>query len=225
MYVHLNDILYSFAKKKLMTKKFTNSFIFAIAIAILFTACGGSTKTTETAATESAATEVTYKVDTENSVVAWKGEVAGVYGHNGVINISNGTITAKGDQITGGSVTIDMTTIQPLDSASYSAEHPASDLVGHLSTGDFFLVEEFPTSSFVIKSFDGTKLTGDLTVRGITKEVTADVTSISATETGLEAAATLVFNRQDFKVSWVHYMKDMILSDDITLNINIKAGI
>ncbi|MFT7234397.1 MAG: polyisoprenoid-binding protein YceI, partial [Cyclobacteriaceae bacterium] len=155
-----------------MTKNFTNSFIFTLAITVLFTACGGGTTKTETANTETVATETTYTVDATSSIVAWIGEVAGVYGHNGVIKIASGSVSAKGDQITGGTVTIDMTTIVPLDSASFSAEHPASDLVGHLATGDFFLTEEFPTATFVIKSFEGTKLVGDLTVKGITKEET-----------------------------------------------------
>ena len=196
------------------------------AIAMIFTACGGggSQSQTETAA-DTTAVESSYRIDPNASEVAWKGEVAGVYGHNGVIAIKSGTITAAGDQITGGSVTIDMSTIKPLDSASYTDEegHQASDLVGHLSTGDFFLVEEFPTSTFVINSYDGSKLTGDLTIKGKTKEVTADVTSLNVTDAGLSAKATLVFDRQDFGVSWVHYMKDMVLSDDIEVNLSIEA--
>ncbi|UXP31542.1 YceI family protein [Reichenbachiella agarivorans] len=197
----------------------------AIILALLVAACGGKKTTEETTETETetVATEATYKVDTASSTVAWSGEVAGVYGHNGVIEITEGMISTKGDTITGGKVVIDMTTIQPLDSASYSEEHPASDLVNHLSTGDFFLVETYPTSSFVIKSQLGSELTGDLTVRGITKEEKATITSLVVTPEGLTATADLVFNRQDYEVSWVHYMQDMILSDDIKIKLNIVA--
>jgi polyisoprenoid-binding protein YceI len=203
-------------------KNITNTLLIA---GILFlSACGGGTKT-ESTSTAPDTTAATYTIDASKSVVAWKGEVAGVYGHNGVIKISEGTITVKGDQITGGSVTIDMTTIQPLDSASFTEEqgHRMSDFVGHLSTGDFFLVEEFPTSTFVIKSFDGKSLVGDLTVKGVTKEATAEVSTVNVTAEGLTAEATLVFNRQDFGVSWVHFMKDMILSDNIEVKLSITA--
>ncbi len=213
--------------KVIMKKNSTKTIWMALAIAATVTACGGagSKSQTEAETTETEAEEVSYSVDTVASEVAWKGEVAGVYGHNGVIEIKSGTVAAKGNQITRGEVIIDMTSIQPLDSASYKDEdgRRATDLVGHLSTGDFFLVEDYPTSSFVIKSYDGTKLTGDLTIRGTTKEATADVTAIEVTDSALSAKATLVFDRQDFGVSWVHYMKDMVLSDDITINLDIKA--
>ncbi|MEQ8417786.1 MAG: hypothetical protein RIB71_25110 [Imperialibacter sp.] len=100
--------------------------LFASLIAASFlTACGGGNSTTESSA-ETAATEevaaTTYTVDPTSSVVAWKGEVAGVYGHNGVIEVANGSVTAEGAQLTGGDITIDMTSIVPLDSASFKDE-------------------------------------------------------------------------------------------------------
>lgn len=197
-----------------------------IAVAFL-AACGGKTSQSGEAATEEKeiAPEVTYTVDPAASEVAWSGEVAGVYGHHGVIEIAEGTISAAGDSITGGKIVIDMATIQPLDSASYTEEegHRATDLVGHLSTGDFFLVEEYPVSTFVIKSHEGNKLVGDLTVRGTTKEETATITSLEVTPEGLVGSADLVFDRQDYKVSWVHFMKDMVLSDDIKIKLDIVA--
>ena len=161
-----------------MNKRLT-FFASAIAVALL-TACGGGQNTAKEEKTaEPAATTATYTVDATASVVKWSGEVAGVYGHNGLISVKEGQIVTTGDQITGGSVVIDMTTIIPTDSASYKDEdgRRASDLVGHLSTGDFFLVEEFPTASYVIKSQTGNELVGDLTIRGITKEVKATLTS------------------------------------------------
>ncbi|PIB35350.1 hypothetical protein BFP72_08050 [Reichenbachiella sp. 5M10] len=203
-----------------------NTLMMTILSAAILTACGGKKSTTEEATTDAVASEakaMTYTVDQSASTVNWSGEVAGVYGHNGLIGIAEGTVSTVGDSIVGGTVVIDMTTIQPLDSASYSEEHPASDLVAHLSTEDFFMVEENPTSTFVIKSHSGNTLTGDLTVRGITKEETATITSLTATPEGLTASADLVFDRQDYEVSWVHYMEDMILSDDITIKLDIVA--
>ena len=203
----------------------TKLFYFTVVMtAALITSCGGK-KEEKADATETMAEEISYTVDPASSTVSWTGEVMGVYGHNGVIDLAEGQITAKGDSITGGKIVIDMTSIVPLDSASFKDEEGsrASDLVGHLSTGDFFLVEEHPTSSFVIKSHDGSDLTGDLTIRGITKEVTATLNSLEANAEGLTGSADLVFNRQDFEVSWVHFMKDMVLSDDIKIKLDIQA--
>jgi polyisoprenoid-binding protein YceI len=204
------------------------STFMALAILVIATSCGtGSSQTasaSEVGSAASDAVEVVYKVSPASSEVTWLGEVAGVYGHNGVIDIAEGSVTATGNTISGGTVVIDMTTIQPLDTASYTASGKTpQDLVNHLTTGDFFLVEEYPTATFVIKSHVGDKLIGDLTIRGNTKQEEATITSLVVTEEGLTAKADLVFDRQDYDVAWVHYMKDMILSDDIKLGITIVA--
>ncbi|MCV9385922.1 YceI family protein [Reichenbachiella ulvae] len=204
------------------------SILFTLALAVLIASCGGKKSNTEETTTEEsteAAVAATYTVDTLASTVSWSGEVAGVYGHNGEIEIAEGTVSTLGDSITGATVVIDMTTIQPMDSASYKDEdgRRASDLVAHLSTGDFFLVEENPTSTFVIKSHNGSELVGDLTVRGITKEETATISSLEVGPEGLSAKADLVFNRQDYEVSWEHFMEDMVLSDDIKISLEIVA--
>ncbi|MEQ8239812.1 MAG: YceI family protein [Cyclobacteriaceae bacterium] len=208
-----------------MKKNYTT--LLAAGALLILSACGTSGSKSETATEEKTnnATEVTYMVSDEASTVAWKGEVAGVYSHNGVIDIAEGAVMAKGETITGGNIVIDMTTIQPLDTASYTASgKKPQDLVDHLTTDDFFLVKEYPTASFKIKSHKGDQLTGDLTIRGITKEATATVSGLEVSPNSLKGSAKLVFNRQDFDVKWVHYMKDMVLSDDITLDIDLSAS-
>ena len=198
----------------------------ALALSTLFYACGSpSENKTETNENNEngADAPVSYTISTQESNVTWLGEVAGVYGHDGPINISAGNVTVEDARITSGTVTIDMTSITPANPENYADEDGkrASDLKSHLSTGDFFLVEEYPTATFTIKSQEGDKLVGDLTIRGKTNEETATITSMEATEQGMTAAAELVFNRQKYDVAWVHFMKDMILSDDIQLNIAI----
>lgn len=198
--------------------------------AIFFSSCGGGSASSESSSEAEATTEavaadpVTYEIDIETTEVAWKGEVAGVYGHNGVIDVKEGSITAEGEKVTGGSIVIDMTTIQPLDTASYEASGKTpQDLVDHLTTGDFFLVEEFPTASFTIKSHEGNTITGDLTIRGTTNEETIELSSLEAGDGGFSAVGKLVFDRQKYGVSWEHYIKDYVLSDDITLDISVAA--
>ena len=201
----------------------------AVSAFVLASCGGGSSKeaSTETAAEASEATvmEASFTLDNDASVVAWKGEVAGVYGHNGVINVQSGSLDVTDGQITGGEVVIDMTSIQPLDTASYTASGKTPmDLVNHLSTGDFFLVEEHPTASFVVKSHEGNQLVGDLTIRGNTNEETVELSSLNISEEGLVGEGTLVFDRQKYEVSWEHYIQDYILSDDISLTLSIVAG-
>ncbi len=194
----------------------------ALAISTLLFACGAPSEN-KTETSDNTATPVSYTISPEESTVTWKGEVAGVYGHDGTIKIAEGNVTVAGDQITAGTITINMTSIEPANPEQYTDEDGkrASDLKAHLSTGDFFLVEEFPTATFTVKSHQGDKLVGDLTIRGNTHEETATVSAIEATEQGMSAQAKLVFDRQKYDVAWVHFMRDMILSDDIQITIAI----
>lgn len=202
----------------------------ALFVAMLFTACTGkenkqaeANEGTEAGAPSGEATS--YAIDDEASEVAWKGEVAGVYGHHGVIDVAEGTIEATGDQITGGKIVIDMSSIVPLDSGSFKDEEGSriTDLQGHLMTGDFFLVEEHPTSTFEIKSHEGNKLVGDLTIRGNTKEETVELSSLEMTADSLSGTGILVFNRQDYDVNWKHFVQDYVLSDDIEIKLDMVA--
>jgi polyisoprenoid-binding protein YceI len=82
----------------------------------------------------------------------------------------------------------------------------------HLLTPDFFDYAKFPSMSFqsikITQSGNGTaKMTGNLTIHGVTKEVTFDVTGMSAPITALKAtrrgiSATTTINRNDFGVSF-----------------------
>ena len=199
--------------------------------ALALVSCGGN-HADESHATEDhaahaeghdeAVTEENYSVDVAASTVHWKGEVAGVYGHEGVIALKSGSHTVKGDQITGGEFVVDMTTITPQDSG-YSEENPPSKLVGHLGTDDFFAIDKHPTSKFVVTSATDKEIKGTLTVRGKSNEETVQISSMEVTENGVKATGKLVFDRQKYDVAWVHYMKDMVLSDDITLDLEIVA--
>jgi len=220
MYLHI------FVKKRQMKFNQINLSLLILAI-VLFSACSTGAKKeagTEQAAEAAETIDATaYSVDADSSIVEWKGEVAGVYGHNGVISIQEGSFSAIGDSITSGEIVIDMTTIVPTDSASYNEENTAEKLVGHLSTGDFFLVDSFPTATFKVKSSMADKLIGDLTIRGNTNEETVELTSLEVTEEGLMGSGVLVFDRQKYDVNWAHYVKDYILSDEIEIKISVVA--
>ncbi len=196
-----------------------------LAIAMILFACGTSSEKNTENSENGTKEAISYKFTPDESTVNWRGEVAGVYGHDGIIRISEGSATVQDGQVTGGNITIDMTSIEPVNPEAYADEDGkrASDLKAHLSTGDFFLVEEYPTATFVVKSHEGDKLIGDLTIRGKTNEETATINSLEATAEGVKLDAKLVFNRQQYDVAWVHFMKDMILSDDIQLNITLTG--
>lgn len=205
-------------------KKF-NLFAITAIVSVAMISCGGAeekkVEETETVVEETVAEPVSMDINLGESTVMWKGSIIGGYAHEGTLNVSEGSLEMTGDNVTGGSFTVDMATITPTDS-NYSEEHTADMLVGHLSTGDFFLVDSFPTANFVIKSADmaAKTITGDLTVKGVTNEETIEGVSINK-EAG-EATGTLTFDRQVYGVNYESTMKDMVLSDDIALDIKIK---
>ena len=84
-----------------------------------------------------------------------------------------------------GEFTLDMASITVTD---LKAGEGKEDLEGHLKSADFFDVAKFPTAKFVVASTeekDGKlHLTGNLTVRDVTKSITFPVT---ITENGEEA--------------------------------------
>lgn len=194
---------------------------------MLFTACGGETKDkhAKETTTETAVVAETYKIDITASTVNWRGEVAGVYGHEGYVNLQSGWVTLEGETITAGEINVDLSNIVPTDSASFTQEEGKriTDLQGHLTANDFFNTSEFPTSTFVITSVEGNNIKGNLTVRDKTNEETIVVESLEVVDGKLTAKGKLIFNRQNYDVSW-NFVKDMILSNDITLNLTLVAN-
>lgn len=118
----------------------------------------------------------TLKVDSAASRVEWRaGKKIGSF-HNGKVNIKNGSVEvgAKGE-VKAAEVVVDMKTItnEDLTDPTYNKK-----LVGHLSSEDFFKVEQFPDSTFKLKGVkakggkDEYEVTGDLTIIGKTQQVT-----------------------------------------------------
>jgi polyisoprenoid-binding protein YceI len=100
---------------------------------------------------------------------------------------------------------------------------------GHLKGPDFFDAAKFPTITFkstkVEKAGEGLKVTGDLTIRGVTKAAVLDVTGptqVIKDPWGLArrgVSATTKINRKDFGVS---YGPDAVVSDAVTITIDAE---
>ena len=183
--------------------------------------CSPSEKPADTSAVDSTAT-ATFTVLADSSAVNWKGTMVGMYSHYGTIKLTSGSLTTTGGKLAGGTFTVDLKTINPLDSG-YSKEHPREGLIGHLAAPDFFASDSFPTATFVIKSVEGTTATGDLTLRGKTNEEKVTDIIITTADSTIAASGKLVFNRQKYGVAYKATMKDMVLSDDIEIAVALKG--
>lgn len=184
----------------------------------------------EEAAAEPATGEaVTYVVDPAVSTVQWYGSKPIGASESGTVNIAEGTLNIAGEQLVDGTIVIDMTTIATTSQSSGMAEQ----LVGHLSSDEFFGVETYPTATLVLKAAEPTgvenqyRVTADLTIKETTKEITF-VTDVSVAEDTLTGTAEIVVNRADFDVrygsaAFFSDLGDNLISDEMELTVTLVA--
>lgn len=110
------------------------------------------------------------------------------------------------------------------------------DRDNHLRTGDFFDAPNHPRILFKstrieAKGGDEYRVTGDLTIRGVTRPVTLDVefhgtqkNHYGTTVAGVTARGTI--NRKDFGVSWNAVLEagGFAVSDKVTLELELEAA-
>jgi polyisoprenoid-binding protein YceI len=163
-----------------------------------------------------------YEINTDKSVVKWTGNKIGG-SHNGLVKVKSGYFEVKKDNIVGGNVLIDMTTITNSD---LKDETYNKKLVGHLKSEDFFGVEKFPTATFQItkaSKFANGKatLTGSITIKGKTENITVDIV-----KKGDGYTTQLKVDRSKFDVrygskSFFDNLGDKVIDDIFILDIQI----
>jgi len=104
------------------------------------------------------------------------------------------------------------------------------DRDNHLKSADFFNSEEYPTINFGGKmSEDMSTITGEITIKGITKEVTLNteyngmgVDPWGNTKHGWEI--TGLINRNDFSLTWNAPLETggVLLSEEVKLSIDVQ---
>jgi len=163
------------------------------------------------------------EIKKETSIVKWTGNKIGG-SHTGEINVKSGYLELKNNQITGGEVVIDMHTITNHD---LKDEGYNQKLVGHLKSDDFFGVEKYPTSTFVISEATGFKngkatVSGKITIKGKTDDISFDVV-----KKGDEYTALVKVDRSKFDVkygsnSFFDNLGDKAIDDIFQLEIRLS---
>lgn len=204
--------------------------ILSIATGVIFASCSNpkTTTTDEAGETAEATSEsVSYAVNTGESTVTWFGSKVLEGSHTGSIAITSGSLSVKDGAIEAGNFTLDMSSIQEVGGAD---EKMSAKLIGHLKSGDFFMVDTFPTASFEITSGGTDMVKGNLTIKGITKEIEIPVTT-TMTENGMTASSKFAINRNDWNVTWgnnstnkIDMLKDNFIKDEIEFDVNLVAS-
>ena len=115
--------------------------------------------------------------------------------------------------------------------ATASVSSGTADRDGHLRSADFFDVENHPEMTFRSTSFDGHTLTGDLTIKGITKPVTLEVefNGVATDPWGNEKAAFEAhgeINRTDWGLTWNASLETggVLVSEKIKLALDVQLA-
>lgn len=173
------------------------------------------------------ASATTWNIDPEHSNVGFKirhlmvSNVKGQFDkHNGVVDINDKDITKSKVEVT-------------IDVASINTNVQKRD--DHLRSADFFDVATYPTMTFVSKKVakagkDKLKVTGDLTLHGITKEVVLNVegpTGEIKDPWGVirrGATASTKINRKDFGVVWNKALETggVVVGDEVAITLEIE---
>jgi polyisoprenoid-binding protein YceI len=231
-----------------MPVKFSRSFLAALAVTTSLSACtsaptepkakvgppasAAATQAASAAAPSAAATQaasaaapagptVTLALSPEKSKVGFVGAKV-TASHEGHFALFTGSIDLVGDKPESSKVRLEV------DMGSLAIDPPK--LAGHLKSPDFFDIAQFPKSTFESTAVTVTpggengathSVTGNLTMRGVTKSITFPA-KITVSPAGVSATADFVINRKDFGVVYAG-MADDLIKDDVVLKLALEA--
>ena len=169
----------------------------------------------------------TWTIDPEHSNVGFKVRHLMVSNVKGSFEKHTGTVEIDDKDITKSKVEVS------IDTNSINTNVQKRD--EHLRNADFFDVAKYPTMTFVSKKVatagkDKLKVTGDLTLHGVTKQVVLDVegpTKESKDPWGnirKGATATTKINRKDFGLVWNKALETggVAVGEEITITLEIE---
>ncbi len=187
--------------------------VLSLALAIVFGATATANNPVEV---------IKKEVKKDQSTVTWKGyKVTG--SHTGTIDLKSGALMFEDDKLVGGEFVVNMST---LISTDLEGEYKGK-LEGHLRSDDFFGVASHPTSKLVFTEVKASgknsyEVTGNLTIKGITKPVTFDVSVY-----GSKATATMKVDRSLYDVrygsgSFFDNLGDKTIYDEFDLVVDLE---
>lgn len=175
-----------------------------------------------------AASADTWQIDPVHTTVEFTVRHMMISNVRGLFTKVAGTITAKGNDPA--SVKVEAT----IDTSSIDTR--SADRDADLKSANFLDVAKYPTMTFRSKKIEpaGTgkwKMIGDLTLHGVTKEVTLDVQGPAAPikdpwgNTRAGASATTKINRKDFGLAWSKVLEagGAVVGDEVTVSIDVEA--
>ncbi|WP_432137825.1 YceI family protein [Streptomyces sp. bgisy154] len=185
------------------------------------------TAATPVGAADLAALTGDYTIDPAHSTIGFVARHAMVTNVKGRFSEFTGSLRLDGTDPARSAASLDVT-MDSIDTGS-------ADRDGHLKSADFFRTEEFPTMTFrstraQALGGDDYRITGDLTILGVTKPLTIDLEFNGSAKdpfgnerVGFEGKAEIL--RSEWGLTWNAALETggVLVSDKIKLNFDISA--
>lgn len=171
--------------------------------------------------------QLTYEIDPSHSSVHFSVRHMMLSNVRGEFTKVSGTATYDPQNPANSSVnaTVDATSLNTRD----------AQRDGHVKSADFLDVEHFPSITFTSKHIEiqpgGAKITGDLTIHGVTREITLDVEGPTTEikdpwgKQRVGASATAKLSRKDFGLTWNAALETggVMVGDEVKITIDVEA--
>lgn len=171
-------------------------------------------------------TKTQWALDVSHSEVQFKVKHLVISTVTGTFGVFGGSLTSNGEDFEGAEISFNVDI--------NSIETNNADRNAHLKSDDFFNAEKFPEMKFSSTSMKKInesfyEVTGDLTIRDVTKSVTLKaeyggvmVDPWGNTKIGFEVEGKI--NRKDYNLLWsaVTESGGLVVSDEVRLNINVE---
>lgn len=169
----------------------------------------------------------TYNLDPLHSAIQFKVKHLMISNVKGVFEKFKGSVVIDDQDITRSKVNVS------IETASLNTNMSKRD--EHLRSPDFFDVAKFPAMTFVSTKVEKEgpgrlKVTGNLTIKGVSKPVVLTVDGPTAEIKGTQgesrrgASATATVNRHDFGISWSKKLDGggLVVADDVHIGIDTE---
>lgn len=162
-----------------------------------------------------------WNIDTDHSEIAFKVKHMMISTVTGYFEEFNASIESDNDDFQNAKINFNA----KIDSLNTKN----NDRDAHLKSNDFFNAEAYPEMKFISSSFDGEKLTGELTIRDVTKTVELEVAfngiavdPYGQTKAGFEISGEI--NRKDFNLTWnaVTEAGNIVVSDNVKIVVAVQ---
>lgn len=199
--------------------------------AVMTTSCGSNAiEASDAKEVKEVAITGTYNVLGDHNHVDWKAWHLGKTGERfGKVTLESAEASVNEGALVGGKFVLDLTALTVENFGDDTVQN--DKLRGHLTSGDFFLTDSFPTATFEITSVDTTSgdynsvVTGNLTIKGVSKSISFN-SNVEITEDALSISSeTFEVNREDWGLTYhnegtVGVPADYLIAKEIAFTIH-----